>query len=306
LQDHRYDMSQQEMHPLLEEIRQLLDSYGETYMVGETFNANAEKAASYISDLELHAGFQFDLLNAKFSAPAYRKAINDWLIALGNKWPNFVLNNHDTTRSSTRYHASKGDALLKVAAAALLTVKGTPFLYYGEEIGMRNIALRRSQILDPVSKRYWPFITTRDGCRSPMQWDDNAFSGFSTQRPWLPVHPNYSDRNVKKQLQEPGSLLNFYKQLLNLRRQHNALNKGSFEMIGEDNKQVLAYLRKYAEETILVCLNMSNKATHYLLPEPLIGNSWSVILAQFTKKAQLNIGIELVLQPYETMILRQN
>ncbi len=304
-QNHLFDMSQPEMHPLLNEIRQLLNSYGVTYMIGETFNADAKKAASYISIEELHAGFQFDLLNARFSAIAYRKAIVDWLAALGDKWPNFVLNNHDTPRSATRYHAPEDDAILKVSATALLTIRGTPFLYYGEEIGMRNIFLWRHQILDPVSKRYWPFIKTRDGCRSPMQWDDSYNAGFSEQKPWLPVHPNSIQRNVQSQANQPDSLINFYKRLLKLRRDHPALNDGTLQMIDPKNQRVLAYMRKSDNEKILVCLNMSRNSGSLSLPKELSDSNWSILLSQFIAEEQFTFQSKIIIQPYETLILCQ-
>ncbi|NTW43210.1 MAG: alpha-glucosidase, partial [Anaerolineaceae bacterium] len=97
-----------------------------------------------------------------------------------HKWPNYVLNNHDVPRSATRYEKNEKDARLKVLAAMMLTLRGTPFLYYGEEIGMRDIPVRtKSDVKDPVGKHYWPFYKGRDGCRSPMQWDSSQNAGFS-------------------------------------------------------------------------------------------------------------------------------
>jgi alpha-glucosidase len=300
---HQYDMSQPEMHPLLQEIRLLLNSYGVTYMVGETFCASPQQAAQYIGPDQLHAGFDFGLLSSKFFAQNFRDAINAWIAALEEKWPNFVLNNHDTSRSATRFHSRNDDARLKVSATMLLTLMGTPFLYYGEEIGMRDIFLWRHQVLDQVSRRYWPLLPPRDGCRSPMQWDDSTYAGFSEQKPWLPVHPNHNHRNVNSQSSKPGSLLNFYKKLLALRRSHPALNAGSMEMIDQHNQKILSYLRSSDEETILVCLNMTDRPAILEIPSQLTQQKWTVLLSQHFEVKEIITGITLSLNSYETLVL---
>jgi alpha-glucosidase len=291
------------MHPLLQEIRQWLDVYGATFMVGETFYASPEQAAQYIGPDQLHAGFDFSLLSSKFSAQNFRKAINGWVDALEGKWPNFVLNNHDTSRSATRFHSGTDDARLKVSATMLLTIMGTPFLYYGEEIGMRDIFLWLHQVLDPVSRRYWPLHPPRDGCRSPMQWDDATYAGFSEQKPWLPVHSNHDHRNVEAQLSSPGSLLNFYKKLLQMRRSHSALNAGSMEMIDQDNRKILSYLRRSDDETILVCLNMTGKPAILEIPSHLTGQKWNVLLSQHMEDKEITTSTALRLGSYETLVL---
>jgi len=302
-QIHQYDMSQPEMHPLLQEIRQLLDAYGATYMVGETFYSTPQQAAQYIGPDQLHAGFDFSLLSSKFSAQNFRKAINGWVDALDGKWPNFVLNNHDTSRSATRFHARKDDAQLKVSATMLLTIMGTPFLYYGEEIGMRDIFLWRHQVLDPVSRRYWPLHPPRDGCRSPMQWDVSTYAGFSEQKPWLPVHSNHDHRNVEAQLSSPGSLLNFYKKLFHMRKSHAALNSGSMEMIDQDNRKVLSYLRRSDEEIVLVCLNMTDQPAILEFPPGLTQQKWTILLSQHLENEEIITNTSLSLNSYETLVL---
>ena len=105
------------------------------------------------------------------------------------------------TTDATRPASDRGKmtSRMKVVAAMLLTLRGTPFLYYGEEIGMRDIRVRRKDILDPIGKRYWPIFKGRDGCRAPMQWDTSRNAGFSNGEPWLPVHPNYTHRNADAQ-----------------------------------------------------------------------------------------------------------
>jgi alpha-glucosidase len=151
----------------------------------------------------------------------------------------------------------------------VLTLRGTPFLYYGEEIGMRDIKLSFSEILDPPGKKYWPFYKGRDGCRSPMQWNQNSYSGFSNFKPWLPVHPNYLQRNVEKQQHDPASLLNFYKKLIKLRRAIPALQNGSFKLIPGLPSPVLSYIRELDNKRVLILLNFQLKTLHFTLPDDL-------------------------------------
>ncbi len=196
-QTHRYDFDQPELIGVLQDIRKLLDAYPDCYAVGETFCGTPERAAGYCGKGLLHAAFNFALLESRWGARRYAASLRGWEHALGaGRWPTQVLNNHDTVRSATRFGQGEDDERLKAAAVLLLTLRGTPFMYYGEEIGMRDIRVSRSQILDPIGRRYWPFFKGRDGCRAPMQWDTSANAGFSAAKPWLPVHPDYRERNV--------------------------------------------------------------------------------------------------------------
>ena len=255
-QVHKYDCNRPELTGVLEDIRTILEKYPDSYAVGETFLSTPEKAASYCGDKLLQQTFNFKFLACPWNPERFSSAVEGWEDALGNKeWPNYVLNNHDVKRSATRYGIGENDERLKVAAAMLLTLRGTPFLYYGEEIGMREVGLKRSQILDPVGKRYWPFYRGRDGCRTPMQWDASAFAGFSSSQPWLPVHKNYATRNVQAHSDDPGSLLSFYRQLLALRREIPALARGSFEFLPDLPGGVLGYRREAGSSQAVVLLN---------------------------------------------------
>ncbi len=180
-QRHLYDRDQPEMLPMLAEIRQLLDSYPERYLVGEPEFSDARQSAYYCGKDRLHQAFNFELLNAGQSPRRYLSAIQRWEAALSPEaWPCYCLNNHDRPRTASRFCHGEEDARAKITAALLLTLRGTPLIYYGEEIGMRDISLGYNQILDPVGKRYWPIYKGRDGCRSPMQWDASHFAGFTS------------------------------------------------------------------------------------------------------------------------------
>jgi len=278
-QVHKYDVSQPEMFTALKDIRTILDSYPERYAVGETFLASTEEAAAYIGPNKLHAGFDFNFLSCPWNPQRFLKVIMKWDSLLAeDAWPNYVLNNHDQRRSASRYGQGENDERLKVAATLLLTLRGTPFLYYGEEIGMRNVPLKRSELQDPVGIRFWPIPVGRDGCRSPMQWNDYKNAGFCETMPWLKVHPDFVTRNVTAQQAEPDSLFHFYKKLLAIRKATPALQKGSFVPLTYEPRRLLAYLRQDAEQTVLVVLNFGKRKVRFAAGPRLRGD-WQLLLS---------------------------
>jgi len=305
-QVHLYDTNQPEMMQAVADIRSILDGYPERYVVGETFLADSKLTASYCGPGKLHAAFDFSLLRSPWKPARFLDAIlrQEKELSL-EAWPNHVLNNHDTRRSATRFRARDDDEKLKVAAAMLLTLRGTPFLYYGEEIGMRDIHVSRAEIQDPVGKRYWPLPVGRDGCRSPMQWTSEPYSGFSTAAPWLKVHPGYPNRNVESQRKDPRSLLNFYKSLLRLRRSHNALRRGIFIPLNHEPQRVLAYLRQDSDSRILVALNFARHRSRLALGGDLTRYHWDVLLSNKNRSQPLFEKGWLKLEGYEACILIQ-
>jgi alpha-glucosidase len=278
-QQHVYDVSQPEMFTAIKDIRGILDSYQDRYVVGETFLANTEQSAQYIGENKLHAGFNFDFLFCPWNPERFLNIINKWDSLLSDAWPNYVLNNHDQPRSASRYGQGEDDERLKVAAAMLLTLRGTPFLYYGEEIGMRNTHLKRSELQDPVGIRFWPLPVGRDGCRSPMQWNSEENAGFGKGKPWNKVHANYTERNVEKQKADPRSLFNFYKRLLTVRKTTPTLQKGSFVPLTYEPRRLLAYLRQDADQTVLIALNFGRRKVRLALGPELRKNDWQLLLS---------------------------
>ena len=146
---------------------------------------------------------------------------------------------------------------MRLAATMLLTLKGTPCLYQGEEIGMGQGRIPRKQLQDPSGKRYWPFFRGRDGARTPLQWDTNTHAGFTTGKPWLPVNPDYPTRNFSQQRTDPRSLLHLYRALIQLRRAHPALSKGEIFLPPADHPHVLTWARTHGNERLRICLNLS-------------------------------------------------
>jgi alpha-glucosidase len=218
---------------------------------------------------ELHLTFDFTLLYQKWDAAAMATTLSRWFRACGENWPTLVFNNHDQDRSYTRYAKNhESDARAKVLAALLLTAKGTPFLYYGEEIGMKNGRIARSQLRDPVGIRYWPLTVSRDVARTPMLWNSSPYAGFSTGKPWLPVNDDFRERNAALQAEDPGSILNWYRALLKLRSERAELRLGDWNEI-QVGKDVLAYRRNLDDISTEIYLNFSAKSAP--LP-PLSGN----------------------------------
>ncbi|MBI4731735.1 MAG: alpha-glucosidase [Chloroflexi bacterium] len=303
-QKHIFDIDQPEMMPLLNELRLLLDSYPERYAVGETYFATPEKTVSYCGPDKLHAAFSFDFTSANLIypwSPRYilaRIAERERIFNAASVWPTTVMSNHDLPRAVSRYIPGEDDRMAKIIMTLLLTLRGTPFLYQGEEIGMRDIPLKRSELLDPPGKKYWPIYKGRDGCRSPMQWDDSPNAGFSTARTWLKVHPDFCHRNVAAQQADPDSLLHFTKALIALRKSHPALRRGEYVPVAA-TRHVLAFLRKSGAETILVALNFSKNEKMFSLPAEihLAGR-----LLSSEKNSASNSPQEILLAPYEASL----
>jgi alpha-glucosidase len=306
-QHHIYDMLRPEVHDIWKAFRQLLDEYPERMCVGEVSGSVQTIAGFYGNgDDELHLAFNFHLTHAPWRARAFHRAVADWELALPpGAWPCYALSNHDVRRHISRYGVGRfTEPRAKVAAALLLTLRGTPFLYYGEEIGMREVSIPRDEILDPPGRRYWPLYRGRDGCRTPMQWNDTPHAGFTTGTPWLRVGPDFPDVNVQAQKDDPDSLLSFYRRLIRLRRRTPALRRGSYRPLIERPVGALVFLRETAEQAILVGLNLSTQPTLVdLRRAPLPSGRWRVLLSSAADKAGELVTHRLSLEPYEAVFV---
>lgn len=296
-QEHLYDVSQPEMYPLLAEIRKILDQEKEAYAVGETFLADTEQTAAYCGEGKLHAAFNFGFPKNRWHPKRFLNAAQHWYKALSeNAWPNNFLSNHDMTRAASRYCFGEDDRRAKVALAMLLTLKGTPFIYYGEEIGLRDIPIRKlSEIKDPIGKRFWPFFKGRDGCRAPMQWNSELNAGFCSTDPWLPVNKDYPQRNVLRQKSKSESVLNFFKRLVEVRKTQPALQRGGFAALDNDPRDILAFERTWDEDRIIVLLNFKSSVKPFSLPD----EKWEPLIEP---GAPLSGTVSL--NPYQVMILK--
>jgi len=244
-------------HPLVREFRALLDSYpGERMMVGEVYILDTAKVASYYgSGDELHLAFNFPPLWAPWSAEAWRQQLDTTYRVLGavDGWPTWALSNHDHRRHRTRYGS---EARARAAAVLLLTQRGTPFLFAGEELGLQDAVVPPDRTVDPGD---------RDGCRAPIPWDSTPTHGWPAD-PWLPWPPEPERFNVSALQEEPASILHLYRRLLDARRRSAALLSGEWKWLPSP-EGTLAYERKAAGDRRAVIINFADEARHVPLKE---------------------------------------
>jgi oligo-1,6-glucosidase/alpha-glucosidase len=256
----RYSTDQPEAHAIAAEFRALADSYGDRVLIGEIFLPNDRHARWYGAPErpEVHLPFNFQLIEHAWDAAVLRQVIGDYegsLPAFG--WPNWVIGSHDAPRIAARI----GDAQARVAAMLLLTLRGTPTLYQGDEIGIGKVTIPPDRIRDPQDLRQPGLGIGRDRSRTPMPWDTSPFAGFSTTEPWLPLNDDWPIRNVATQEREPGSMLALYRSLLAARRTSRALSIGDFVLMDADD-DVLAYERRIDGERLLIALNFGTDWRH--------------------------------------------
>jgi alpha-glucosidase len=256
--ENKYTQALPEVHTALQGLRTVANKYN-AVLIGETWTDNVAQLEPYYGAANDELQMPMDLLltKLKFSAPVFREHI-DAVEATG-EWPVFVIGNHDIVRSWNRYgDGQHNDQVAKDMAAMFLTLRGTPILYYGDEIGMQNNdPTRREDVKDPIGRLGWPKEKGRDGERTPMQWSSEPNAGFTTGTPWNSIPETYKTYNVADELKDPNSILNWYKQLLALRRSNLALLDGDYFGLNEKDPNVLSYLRKSATDALIVIINMS-------------------------------------------------
>jgi alpha-glucosidase len=278
-QKHIFDKDRPELLDAFREIRGLLDSYGARMAVGEVMG-DAEQAARFCGPGLLPLAFNFEFTHQRWSPAAFQNAVLRYERLLPEEgWPCYALSNHDLSRHASRYGGRWPEARAKVAAAMLLTLRGTPFLYQGEEIGMRDGKITRSEIQDPPGKKYWPLYAGRDPCRTPIPWNASPGAGFSTGKPWLPLNPEYRQVNVQTQQVDADSVLSFYRKLIWLRKESPALHSGGFRALVSRPSRALAYLRQAKGQTMLVALNFFERPLTIALEEPLPPGTWQPALS---------------------------
>ncbi len=259
IEENKYNTKLPEVHDVLRGLRQVADE-NNAVLIGETWTASIAELNTYYgegnNELQLPMDFLFTTVN-KLSPADFRKQIAAVNSASG--WPTFVISNHDIVRSYDRYgDGQHNDQIAKLMAGLYLTLRGTPIMYYGEEIGMKTTPpTRKEDVKDPIGRTGWPKEKGRDGERTPMQWDASENAGFSKATPWLPVPPTAKTHNVADESKDPESVLSFYKRVLKLRHTNKALLYGSYVPLNENDQNVLSYLRAYKDQMVLVALNMS-------------------------------------------------
>ena len=257
-----YSTDRPEVHEIVRGLRAVIDEVPDRVLIGEIYLPVERLVAYYGEGLSgAHLPFNFSLLETPWRADAIAALIKRYEAALPpGAWPNWVLGNHDRPRIASR----AGEAQARVAAMLLLTLRGTPTLYYGDEIGLPQAVIPPERARDPWELNVPGLGLGRDGCRTPMPWDDSRFAGFSVTEPWLPLNPDWEIRNVASQTADSGSLLSLYRRLITLRRAHPALNEGAYRPVAE-SASVLAFERAADGNRLLVVLNMTGANTELSL-----------------------------------------
>ncbi|MCA1196904.1 DUF3459 domain-containing protein [Sphingomonas sp. R647] len=254
LQLHSTD--QPEAHAISAEMREIADGYGDRLLIGEIFLPNARHARWYgtAERPQVQLPFNFQLIENDWNAGQLRALIADYESSLPpHGWPNWVIGSHDAPRIAGRI----GEAQARVAAMLLLTLRGTPTLYQGDELGIGRVDIPPDRIRDPQHVRQPQLDIGRDRSRTPFPWDDSPYAGFSTSEPWLPLNSDWPTRNVSTQRDQPGSMLSLYRNLLALRRAHAALATGDIAL-HETTGDLLAYDRIDGRRRLLVALNLGD------------------------------------------------
>ena len=261
LQLHSTD--QPEVHGIARQMRCVADRYPQRVLIGEIYLPVDRLMAYYgRGEPEMHLPFNFQLIGAPWDSRLLATLIMDYEAALPpGSWPNWVLGNHDRPRATTRF----GPEQARVAAMLLLTLRGTPTIYYGDEIGLGHVTIPPHLVQDPRELNEPGLGFGRDPVRTPMAWDGSPNAGFSTVEPWLPLHDDWPTRNVATQGDDPASMLSLYRDLLRLRRAEPALSVGSFQLVEADD-HTLTYERHHGASRLLIALNLSNEQCSLPLP----------------------------------------
>ncbi len=251
-----YTADRPEIHAIVAEMRRVVDTYPGRVLIGEIYLPIEQLVIYYGRDLTgAHLPFNFQLLQTAWNAASIAQIVEEYEAALPQgAWPNWMLGNHDKPRIASKI----GAAQARVAAMLLLTLRGTPTIYYGEEIGMKDVPIALEQAEDPAEKNEPGLGLGRDPERTPMPWDGSPLAGFTSGEPWLPLGTDHASANVAAMRSSPGSILNLYRRLIELRRNTPVLTQGRIAAVGVHGK-VLRYERCQGDERLAIVLNLGHE-----------------------------------------------
>ena len=253
----RHSTDQPEAHAISAEFRALTDSYDDRVLVGEIFLPNDRRARWYGTDEkpQVHLPLNFQLTESEWDAARLRTLIAEYLASLPpHGWPNWVLGSHDAPRIASRI----GERQARIAMMLLLTLRGTPTLYQGDELAIGKVPIPADRIRDPQHFRQPTLDIGRDPSRTPMPWDASPNAGFSDDEPWLPLNPDWKTRNVAAQQTEPESMLALTRELLALRRKEPALATGEMRLLDAPDG-IIGFERTLHGRTLTVLLNLTSQ-----------------------------------------------
>ena len=294
-----HSTDQAEVHAVVTRMRRLVDQYQDRVLIGEIYLPVERLVQYYGIDLSgVHVPFNFQLLLAKWNARDIARIIAEYEAALPKGgWPNWVLGNHDRPRIVSRV----GPTQARLAALLLLTLRGTPTLYYGDEIGMHDVEIQPAKVQDPFEKNVPGLGLGRDPQRTPMQWTAAKNAGFTESEPWLPIAEDYPQINVETERDDPFSMLSLYSQLIKVRRAEPALEVGVLEPV-ETTGDLLSYVRRDGESAFLVALNFGTK------PETLNisgrGFEGRITLSTWLNRWGDSVRGDLYIRPEEGLLVR--
>ena len=325
-----------EVHDLLRDLNQSVLTNYDLITVGETSGLGPEEALQYVGDdrNELHMVFQFEHMQLdaatggtgkwdiiSWELPQLKRIITNWQTVLHNRgWNANYISNHDQPRPVSRW---ADDKHYRVQSAQMLgtfvhMLEGTPYIYQGEEIGMTNIAfdsiddyrdvetlnfykqcldngMNKERIMDIL---HWK---SRDNARTPMQWDTSPSAGFTTGEPWISLNPNYSDINVEAEIANPNSVFHYYRRLIALRKQHEVVIYGKYELLLPDDLEIYAFTRTLGNQQLLIILNFYGGAPLFQTPESLTGFHGELLISNYPVQAQEDLN-GIMLHPYEARV----
>jgi alpha-glucosidase len=259
-----YSGGQPELHEIVALMRRVTQEYSERVLIGEMYLPVEELVHYYGRDGEsgIHLPYNFQLILLPWRATEVFAGVNTYEASLpAFAWPTWVLGNHDKPRVASRV----GPEQAKIAALLLLTLRGTPTMYYGDEIGMEDVNVPAQETRDPLAHASASVRLGRDPERTPMQWSAAPNAGFSAGQPWLPIAADYEETNVQQQKQDDTSLLTFYRRLLDLRRKEPALQIGHYLPAGQ-KKNLFAFVREHDETMLLIAVNLGTTRARLTVP----------------------------------------
>lgn len=270
-QYHYFDNTQDENLAFLEDVRSLLNKYPGTVALGEINSEDSLKTLSEYTQgsSRLHMGYNFELLADEFSVEHIKQTVNSLEAVIGQGWPCWAVSNHDVTRVVSRWGDGQHNAqFAKMSLALAASLRGTLCVYQGEELGFTEAEIAREQLQDPFGIEFWPEFKGRDGCRTPIAWNNESpNAGFSESVSWLPLAQEHIHNNVQGQQKDPQSVLNFYKKFLEWRHNQQTLTEGDIEFIEGTPKDLLVLKRSYKRQSIIACFNLSPNEVEWTLPD---------------------------------------
>ena len=288
-----------EVQDAIADMRRVVDEFPDRVLLGEIYLPIERLVAYYGRDLDgVHFPYNFALLTTNWDAAAIRKLIEEYEAALpSGGWPNWVLGNHDRPRLASRIGLEQA----RIAAVLMMTLRGTPTLYYGDEIGMQQVPIASEEVRDPFEKNVPGIGVGRDGCRTPMQWDESNFAGFSAVEPWLPIAKNFREINVETSRSDKDSLFWLYRRLIQLRRSYPVLIQGSYRSVPARG-DLLLFIRELHDARVLIALNMGAQRIVVTLAEEAF--SGRVLLSSFGDREKEELAGRIQLRGSEGLIVK--